>query len=489
MSVGGSPARSLGAASARGGMVTLGGQGAQLVIQMASLVVLARLLEPREYGLMAIVVVIIGVGEVFRDFGLSTAAVQAETISSGERSNLWWCSTAIGAVLTASLLASSPLIAGLYGQAELLPIVMVMSSTFLISGMSSQFRASLQREMRFGALALIAVGSGLLALAFAITAALAGWGAWALVVQNLAGAILALAAMLGCSGWHPRRYDRAAPIGRFFRFGLPLLGTQAMTYLASNIDAALIGLISGPGVVGLYSRAVQTVRMPLNQIRTPVSQVAFSALSRQQRDTRMLVRFAERGQLLLAYPMVLMAGGISAAAAPLVTLVLGAGWEGVIPFLHLIAIGEGLNTMAMTGGWLYTVRGKTASLMRYTLFSAATRLALLTAGIMTLGPLGAAAAAAVAPILLWPISLIWAGRVAEVPTRSMLAASYRIFAVCSIASLATAAVVWGSSGLAPGLTVLLAVLTQLSGAAVLGVIPRVRQDYQDIWQALKLARA
>lgn len=489
MSSSGTSARSLGRASARGGITTLGGQLAQLVIQMTALVMLARLLEPSEYGLMAIVMVIIGVGEVFRDVGLSTAAVQAKELSAAQRSNLWWCATGIGMALAVLLLCLAPLIAGLYRQPELLLMVVAMSASFPIAGMSSQLRAGFQREMRFGALALITIATGVIALAAAIVTAVHGWGAWALVVQNLTGAVLSLVALWVFSSWRPQRYDRSVSVKRYFRFGLPLLGTQVASYLSTNGDSAVIGLISGPSVLGLYSRAVQSARMPLNQIRTPISQVAFSALSRQQDDTRMLTRFAERGQLLLAYPMVLIAGGISAAAAPLVAIMLGAGWEGVVPYLHFIAIGEGLNTMAMTGGWLYTVRARTASLLKYTLFSAAFRLVLLTAGLLAFGPLGAAISVAVAPLILWPISLTWAGRVADIPTRTMLIASYRIFAVGLIASLTTAAVVWASSALPPLASVALAVLTQLAAAGALAVVPAVRRDYQDIWRAAMLMRA
>ncbi|QNN82679.1 oligosaccharide flippase family protein [Brachybacterium sp. Z12] len=181
---------------------------AQLAIQMTALVVLARLLEPREYGLMAIVTVVIGIGEVFRDVGLSTAAVQAKEISPAQRSNLWWCATGIGSALAVLLLCVAPLIAGLYHQPELLLMLVAMSASFPIAGMASQLRAGFQREMRFGALALITIVTGLVALGVAILAALSGWGAWALVVQNLTGATLSLIALLLFSSWRPRRYYR-----------------------------------------------------------------------------------------------------------------------------------------------------------------------------------------------------------------------------------------------------------------------------------------
>lgn len=480
--------RELGRASARGGLSTLSGQGMQLVIQLTSLTVLARLLDPRDYGLVAIVMVMVGVGEVFRDAGLSSAAIQAKTLSDTERSNLWWCAAGIGAVLTTVMALLSPVLAWFFGEPQLTALLLTMSASFLLAGMASQHRASLQRELRFGALSLVNVSTGLIALMVAICAALAGWGPWALIVQNLTGALLAAIATAILSGWRPHRYDRSVSVSHFFRFGMPLLGTQVAQYLAGNSDTALIGALHGPGVVGLYNRAIQVVRMPLNQIRTPVGQVAFAALSRQQSDSRMLARFAERGQLLLGYPITLLAGGISAAAAPLVALVLGPGWEGGVPYLHLIAVGEGLNTLAMTGGWLYMVRERTASLMKYTVFSAVVRLSLLTIGMLSLGPLGAAVAVAVAPFILWPVSLIWSGRVTGVPTWSMLVTSYRIFAVALLASGTTALVVvltqpWGDAA-----AVLLGVLTQLAVAALAAVLPAVRRDYRLVQEAVLLAR-
>lgn len=101
-------AASLGSTAARGALMTLGGQGGRILLQFLGIVVLARLLDPEDYGLLAVVTVIIGVGEIFRDFGLSSAAVRAKTLSHGESSNLFWINTGIGALLGLILIAISP---------------------------------------------------------------------------------------------------------------------------------------------------------------------------------------------------------------------------------------------------------------------------------------------------------------------------------------------------------------------------------------------
>jgi O-antigen/teichoic acid export membrane protein len=173
-------AEGLGSRAARGAAVTLGAQGIKILVQLASVIVLARLLSPTDYGLVTMVVAIIGVGEIFRDFGLSSAAIQAPTLSRGQRDNLQWINTGIGLVLAGTVFASAGLIAQLYGHEQLVPLAQVLSVTFLVNGFATQYRADLIRRMRFRALALADVAAPVVALGVAIVGALLGWGYWAL---------------------------------------------------------------------------------------------------------------------------------------------------------------------------------------------------------------------------------------------------------------------------------------------------------------------
>lgn len=143
----------LGRFAARGALSTVAGQVIRLAVQLVGVVILARLLGPTDYGLIAMVVAIVGVGEVLRDFGLSSAVMRAESLSVTQRNNLFWINTLIGAVLTIAIILLSNPIADLYGQPELVGICIAISFTFLLNGMATQYRAGLARNLKFGYLA------------------------------------------------------------------------------------------------------------------------------------------------------------------------------------------------------------------------------------------------------------------------------------------------------------------------------------------------
>ena len=170
----------------------LTGQGMRILLQFAGVVILARLLSPHDYGLIAIVVVIIGVGEIFRDFGLSSAAVRAPELTRDQSTNLFWINTGIGVFLGGLLLVAAAPLASLYGQDEVRPIAQAMAAIFALNGLATQFRAQLMRGLRFRWLATVDVLAAALALGVAIGGALLGWAFWALVAQQITQALVIL---------------------------------------------------------------------------------------------------------------------------------------------------------------------------------------------------------------------------------------------------------------------------------------------------------
>jgi hypothetical protein len=167
---------SLGARAARGGGTVLIGQISRIVIQIVSVSVLARLLSPSDYGLVAIVIAIVGVGEIFRDFGLSTAAVQAKVLTNDQRDKLFWLNTGIGLLLTLTCALAAPLVASAFHQESLTPITRVLSFTFLLNGLAAQHEADLNRHLRFAALVTVSVGSQAIGTVIAVIFAALGAG-------------------------------------------------------------------------------------------------------------------------------------------------------------------------------------------------------------------------------------------------------------------------------------------------------------------------
>ena len=261
--------------AARGATVTLTAQGGRIVLQLLSIIVLSRLLSPHDYGLLTIVLVMIGIGEIFRDFGLTSASVQAPELSRGQRDNLFWINTGIGVALASLMyLAAWPLQA-ISGQPELLGIAQTLALMFVFNGLATQYRAQLMRSLRFVALAVSDIAAASLALIVAIAAAGLGLGYWALVLQQLTSGFVLLACLVLHGRWLPRWYSRTAPVRALVVFGWNLVATNLISYGASQIDTILVASRFGTTSVGVYNRAYQLVMTPLSQMRSPLTNVPF----------------------------------------------------------------------------------------------------------------------------------------------------------------------------------------------------------------------
>ena len=380
MSVTSGPVSGLGRRAARGAFLTVGGQGTRMVIQLLSVTVLARLLTPSDYGLLAMVVVIVGIGEIFRDFGLSSAAVQAPTLSEGQRDNLFWINTGIGLVLATAVFAAADLVAALYGRAELAGVARALCGTFLLNGLATQYRADLIRRFRFGQLAAADITAPAVSLVAAVAAALAGWGYWALVVANLAQSTTLLVGLMVGGRWLPGRPRRGEPMRDLLRFGWRLVGTQLIGYAGNNTDTLIVGLSMGPVPLGLYNRAFRLLMTPLIQLRAPSTTIALPVLSRLQDDPERYATFVQRGQMALGYTLVAGLGLVAAAAEPITTIFLGDNWLSVTPILRLLAVAGIFQTLAYVGYWVYLSRNLTADLLRFTIIEAAIKAACILGG-------------------------------------------------------------------------------------------------------------
>jgi PST family polysaccharide transporter len=478
---------SLGQRAARGALVTIGAQAARILLQLASVIVLARLLSPHDYGLVAMVVAIIGVGEILRDFGLSSAAVQAETLSTAQRTTLFWLNTAIGALLGLVVLAIAPLIAAVYGQPELVPIARALAVTFLLNGLATQYRASLVRDLRFVALARTDVAAAAIALAVAIAAALAQFGYWAIVAQQLTGALALVILLATAARWLPGVPRRATSIRGLVGFGGNVVLSQLIGYVSNNVDSFVIGVRFGAGPLGIYSRAFQLLMTPLNQIRSPLTSVALPVLSRLSMDATRFGRFVTLGQLALGYTLVAGLGIVVGAAEPLTALLLGNQWTAAAPILRLLACAGIFQTLAFVGYWVYLARGLTRELVRYSLVSAVIRISCILVGSLG-GVVGVAWGYAVAPALAWPISLWWLSRRTDLPTRALYAGAGRILGTVAVGAAATWGATLATAPLGALVQVATGVVALVAAYGLAFVVPAIRRDLRNVLALGRLIR-
>jgi len=480
-------AKGLGQRAARGTFVTLLGQGGSLVVQMASVVILARLLDPTAYGLVAMVLAVVGVAHIFRDFGLSSAAVQAPTLSWAQRNNLFWLNTGIGVVLTAIVCIGAPIVQAVYHADHLAAITRVLALTFLLNGAATQFRADLNRRMDFLRLAIADIFSAIVALGVATFMALRGAGYWALVAQQLIQGGVMLILVIIFAGWIPRRWSRGTPVKSLITFGWQYVGAQLINYVANNADSFVIGYCFGANAAGVYNRAFQLLARPLAQLRSPSITVALPTLAKLQDEYRRFEQYLLTGQVVLCYPIAILMGVIAGASDPIVRVVLGEEWLSAEPILRFLAIAGVFQTLGFVCFWVYLAKGITDELRRYTLISAAIRVACVLGGLHW-GVVGVAAGYGIGPALAWPLGTWWLSRRVGIPTGRILIGGIRITIVGGLVTVVSWLACLATTQIPAALQLMIATGSSVAVCIAVAIaIPWYRSDGMQIVGVVKKA--
>jgi O-antigen/teichoic acid export membrane protein len=409
----------LGRAAARGTAFTLGAQVGRFVLQIGSLVVLARLLTPEAFGLVAMATSVLGVAELVRDFGLSSAAVQAKTLSDGERTNLFWVNVGIGTACALVALVGAPLVARLYGDPRVTGVVVALAGLLVVSGITTQFRAELSRDLRFGALGVVELSAQAAGVAVAVVSAVLGAGYWSIVAQQGTLVLVTCLLCVAFCAWRPGLPRRATSVRRFVRFGSHVLGTQVLGYLTNNVDNVGIGAVWGAGPLGVYSRAYQLLMVPINQINDPMSRVVLPVLSRVQDEPATLQRYVEKAQRVGTYGLAPLFAVAAGAAAPLVALLFGPQWTAVVPVFVVLAVGGVFRGVGLVTYWGFLACGRADRQLRMYLVTRPLMIGLILGG-LPWGPVGVAVGHSAAFLLYWLVSLTWMGRVTGLDSRRLL---------------------------------------------------------------------
>jgi len=344
--------------------VNVASQGGQFLIQSVATVVLARLLTPADFGLVAMVSTVTGLGQAFADLGLSEATIQRKEISHDQVSALFWINVMIGLGLALITVAFAPVLARFYRDSRLVNITLLVSLTFLIGGLRVQPDAILKRQMRFSSLAIRDVASYLVAVPVAIMMALRGAGYWALVALPLILNLTAMTLSWLMVKWRPGLPRRGAQVGSMIAFG----GNVAASYFVINIsrsaDNILIGRYTGVGPLGLYSRAYNLLMLPVRQLSGPAGSVAIPAFSRTQDEPERFARYYLRTMNLILWISAPVFGFLFVAAQPVIVLVLGNQWREAAPVFQILAISALGQLLLDSTTWLFVSRGQSQQLLK-----------------------------------------------------------------------------------------------------------------------------
>jgi len=341
----------------RGGAARIGAQMAQVLVRLGTLVILARFLNPSDFGLVGMVTAITGVLSIFRDFGLSTAAIQRASITDSQASTLFWVNLAFGAALWVLTSACAPLLVQFYREPQLLSVTLVLAASFPITAAGVQHGVRLQREMRFESLAAIDVVSLLTSSAVGIALAISGLGYWALVGWSLALVSCNTMGVWLLSAWVPQRPARDADIGSLVRFGGKVTLNSAIVYIAYNLDKILIGRVWGATALGTYGRAYQLISLPTDNLIGAIGGVAFAGLSRVSHDQSLLRSYFLKGFKIILSVIVPIAAFFLVFAEELVWILLGPKWNEVVPIFRLLIPTLLVLAIINPPGWLLFALG------------------------------------------------------------------------------------------------------------------------------------
>lgn len=380
-------------------------QAIKLATQFVSVVVMARLLDPSDFGLVAKVSPIYALAILFHDLGLSQSTMQKPELTADEVNSFFWINVGAGLILSSALIACSPLIARFYGDPRTIGLTIAMALLLFIGGLGNQHGAIMARRMEFRAQATLNTISSLAALAGAVGWAVVFGGYWAIYAGMAVGTLLPVIGVWICIGWRPSRPALAPDTLPMLKYGLGITTANFTNFLVQSLNSVVIGRVLGDRPLGLYDRASRLLSTPLSQLIFPISSAVVPILYRLHDDDDRYRRTFLRtvGSLtLLISPGVVWA---IVMADHLVPVLLGAKWTEAIPLFAALSFAALPQLVNGTANWLFMTQRRSAALARWTMFSGVISVAALLSG-LPFGIKGVAVASVIAQLLRTP-ALWW----------------------------------------------------------------------------------
>jgi PST family polysaccharide transporter len=362
----------------------------RLVLTVLSTIIIARLLSPDDYGVMAMCAPVLGFLLMFQDLGLGTATVQQKTISDDQLNALFWINVLASMALAVILVAIAPGVAWFYGDVRAGYVTAAGAVGTLIGGTSLQHNALLNRNLRFGVLSASEIAGAVVTFLVAAALAFLLRSYWALVIGSTAGMATSTAIVWHRSPWRPRWRVSVAGAGGSARMGGHVTTFNFVNFFSRNADNILLGRFAGVDAVGLYDRSYKLMMLPLQSVNGPLSRLLMPLLSRMTEEParyRRTYTFSLRALVLATVPGIAVATMFSDQLMP---FLLGARWAGAGPIFFWLGLAGILQPVHNLLGLLFLSTGRSRPYMHWGVINAAITVAGFVAG-MPWGPAGVAA--------------------------------------------------------------------------------------------------
>ncbi|MBB6610709.1 lipopolysaccharide biosynthesis protein [Pontibacter sp. Tf4] len=324
---------------------------ANAVMQIGYTAVMARLLNPEAFGLVALAGVVLRFGSYFANLGLNKAIVQKEELNPEHIRAAFTSSVLLGALFTAITWVAAPAAALFFKNPEAVPIIRVMAFMFLINGLSSTAVSLMERNMQFKALSILETISYILSyLGIGVILAYLDFGVWALVLASLSQFFFVSLGSYALTRHNVLFLFDWQAYKPLFAYGSRMSIISFLEFLSINLDTILIGRFLGDYKLGIYNRSRELVSQPMHMLTRTLIKVIFPSFSKMQSDNEKLGKAYLSSITLLAAIIIPICLGILVAAPEIVRILLGEKWAAAVPVLQILCLGIPLNFLTMFAG-------------------------------------------------------------------------------------------------------------------------------------------
>ena len=335
-------------------------QGVQFVFS----IILARLLSPSDYGIIAMVTIFFAVAQSFVDSGFSNALVRKTDRVEEDLSTCFYFNIGVGIIAYIVLFLIAPLVANFYSQPILSPIIRITGLGVILNSLCVVQQALFTIKIDFKSQAKITLSATVISGIVGILLAYQGYGIWALVWQGVASSIVRMGLLWLMSKWRPRTGFSKSSFNYLFGYGSKLLASGLLDTIYNNIYPIVIGKFYNPAQLGNYSRALGWAQLPSANITSILQRVTFPVLSAIQDDTLRLQNSYRRLLKLSAFIVFPLMMGLAAIASPLIRVILTAKWDGCVLYLQILCFALMLYPIHAINLNLLQVKGRSDIFLR-----------------------------------------------------------------------------------------------------------------------------
>lgn len=335
---------------------------AQIVYQVFGLAILAflyRLLGPSPYGLIGMVIPFLLFLQMLTKMGLDVVTMQRRELSTAQISTLFWLTMALGVAMAVVAAAIAPALAWFYEEPELVTLTVALAGTCVGVALCTQHHALLQRKLKMTQLAVSRLAAQALAGVAAVVAAFAGWGVWALVVQQYVDYLLLGALLWTFEPWRPGPPQRNVQLRELVRFGGFFTTSNVLYFLTTSVDKVLVGYAFGREALGLYSQAFALMMKPVDFLIRPITDVMLPGLSRAAHDPEAYRQMVYAFYRLVGVVSLPCGVGLAIVAPEAMLLLGGEAWSAAGSLLRVLGLVICLQGFVNIAGSVFTSAGKT----------------------------------------------------------------------------------------------------------------------------------